>query len=128
MGLDLAEMIVEDYQEIINKGALVEVYTALELVSAGPFHKRPELFYWHREKRASNAEVDYVISNKGKIIPIEVKTGTKGQMQSMHLFLSERANHFGLRISAENFNQYDKIFTLPVYAVWNIYHYSDFYQ
>ena len=31
------------------------------------------LFYWHREARNSNAEVDYVVQFRNQILPIEVK-------------------------------------------------------
>ncbi len=71
---------------------------------------------WHREAGASNAEVDYVTAIGGRIVPIEVKAGTRGQMQSLHTFLNERNLDRGLRISHENFAQYDKIKTIPIYA------------
>ncbi|MCP5054459.1 MAG: hypothetical protein GY940_45245 [bacterium] len=41
-------------------------------------------------------------------------------MQSLHLFLRERNLDCGLRISHENFSQYDKIKTIPIYAVKRI--------
>lgn len=123
LGLDLSQVIISDYPMLINRGSLVEIFTANEIISVLPSNIRPELYYWHREKRASNAEVDYVISINGKIIPIEVKSGTKGQMQSMNLFLEERKLDQGLRISGENFNTYNKITVIPVYAVFNIFKY-----
>jgi len=63
---------------------------------------RPILYYWHRETRGSNAEVDYVIQQGTEIVSIEVKAGTKGQMQSMFLFMDER----GIRVSLENFSTF----------------------
>jgi hypothetical protein len=59
----------------------------------------------------SNAEVDFVIQGKQGVVPLEVKSGTKGQMQSLHIFLNERNLSKGIRISAENFSHYDKITT-----------------
>jgi len=115
-GLDLSEHIISDFQTLVNRGNLCELFVGLELIAAQPFRIRPELYYWHREARSSNAEVDYVISNKGRIIPIEVKAGTRGQMQSLHFFLEERKLDNGLRISGENFTIYDKIKTIPLYA------------
>jgi len=61
--------------------------------------------------------VDYVIQYGGKIIPIEVKSGTSGKMQSMHLFLNEKKSEYGIRTSLENFAQYDKIKVYPLYAI-----------
>jgi len=64
--------------------------------------------------------VDYVISKEGKVVPIEVKAGTRGKMQSMQIFLKERNLNQGIRISAENLSDYGKIKSIPIYAVKNI--------
>ncbi|HPA57686.1 MAG TPA: AAA family ATPase [bacterium] len=117
-GLDLAEFIVQT--DLINKGALAELSVALALVSIQKPHRRPELYYWHREQRGSSAEVDFVISIGGKIIPVEVKSGTKGAMQSMYLFMEERKTELGIRISSENFAKYDKVAVIPIYATENL--------
>lgn len=117
-GLDLSEFIIEN--DFINKGGLAELSVALSLAATGRPHRRPELFYWHREKRGSSAEVDFVISVGDKIIPVEVKSGTKGTMQSMFLFIEERKSDLGIRISAENFSRYGKIAVIPIYAVENL--------
>lgn len=69
-----------------------------------------------------NSIVYQSIAKKGKVVPVEVKAGTRGQMQSMFIFLSERNLDEGLRISGENFAVYDKIKTIPIYAVKNILH------
>jgi len=53
-------------------------------------YEKTALFYWHREAKNSQAEVDYVIQIQDKIIPLEVKADTKGSMQSLHLFLKEK--------------------------------------
>jgi len=37
-------------------------------------------------------------------------------MQSMYRFLEERNSALGVRISSENFSQYDRILVIPVYA------------
>ena len=81
---------------------------------------KPEIYYWHREKRGSNAEVDYIIAVNRNILPIEVKSGTKGQMQSMFLFLEDRKLSTGIRLSGENFSKYEKVLSMPVYAARNI--------
>jgi len=62
-----------------------------------------------------------VISSRGGIIPIEVKAGTKGQMQSLHIFLSERDLPWGFRISGENFAAYANIKAIPIYAVSQVF-------
>jgi predicted AAA+ superfamily ATPase len=121
LGLDLSQHIISDFNTLINRGHLSELFVGLELISHQSPHLRPQLYYWHREAKSSNAEIDYVISSRGRIIPIEVKAGTRGQMQSLHLFLSERNLKCGLRISAENFATYDNIETIPLYAVSQVF-------
>jgi len=81
---------------------------------------RSELYYWQRESKNSQAEVDYLVQKNTEILPIEVKSGTKGSMQSMFLFLNEKNIETGIRVSQENFSQYDKIKVFPIYAVANI--------
>lgn len=123
LGLDLADYISSDNGSLINKGNLSELCAGLELISGMPAHMRPELYYWHREKRSSNSEVDYVISVNGKIFPIEVKAGTKGEMQSMFIFLEEKELTEGVRSSLENFGRYDRVITIPIYAlsrIWSL--------
>jgi len=122
LGLDLSSYVISDFRSLINRGNLVELFVGLELIAHGSPRIHPQIHYWHREAKSSNAEVDYVIARKGKVVPIEVKAGSRGQMQSMHIFLSERNLDEGLRISSENFTTYDKIKTIPVYAVKNILH------
>ena len=117
MGLDLSEHLVKDEIDLINKGNLAEVQVGLELMASASPYLAPSLYYWHREKRASNAEVDYVVDAQGEILPIEVKAGTKGAMRSLHLFLDDRNANRGIRVSGENFARYGRIETLPIYAV-----------
>lgn len=121
LGMDLSDYMVSDFETIVNKGNLSELFVGLEILAHQPSQTRPILHYWHREAKSSNAEVDYVISNKGNIFPIEVKAGTKGQMQSIYLFLNERKLEQGIRISQENFSKYDRIVTVPMYAVKNVF-------
>ncbi len=80
------------------------------------------LYFWDREQRSSHAEVDYLIQTHEKILPIEVKSGTKGQMQSLHLFLKERNLSGGVRVSLENFTSYGSVVTCPLYAVKRLAH------
>ncbi|MBI3277189.1 MAG: ATP-binding protein [Chlamydiae bacterium] len=109
LGLDLSEFILRSSFEMIHKGNLAEIFTGLELIAHSSPRSPAHLYYWHRESRASNAEVDYVIQNQDQIIPLEVKAGTKGQMQSLFLFLEERNLPLGIRISHENFSEFGKI-------------------
>lgn len=50
-------------------------------------------------------------------MPVEVKAVTKGQMQSLYLFMDERQLKKGIRVSLENFAEYNRVQIIPVYAV-----------
>jgi len=119
-GMRLSEFLVAENVDMLNKGNLAELFVATELVKYADAHQRAQLYYWHREKRGSSAEIDFLTEHKDKIVPIEVKSGTSGKMQSMHLFLAEKEVSKGIRISLENFSKYGKIEVVPLYAISNL--------
>jgi len=121
LGLDLPNYLLLENFQGINKGNMAEVFVGLELINGKPANISHQLFYWHREARGSNAEIDYLIQKGEDIIPIEVKSGTKGQMQSMHIFLKAKGIERGVRISLENFSEYEKIKVIPLYAAQKIF-------
>ncbi len=120
-GLKLSEILVAKNTEMLNKGRIAEIFAGLEMIKYEIPEIRPQLYYWHREKRGSSAEVDYLIEYKGDIVPIEVKSGITGKMQSMHQFLSEKNRAKGIRLSMENFASFDKIEVIPLYAISNLF-------
>jgi hypothetical protein len=120
MGLDLAEYLFSKTFSSINKGNMAEQLVGLELIKSESCFQSPSLYYWHRESKSSNAEVDYVIVISQNIVPVEVKAGTKGSMQSLHLFMKEKKCATGIRIANENFSSYDQLNVYPLYAVENI--------
>jgi hypothetical protein len=56
--LDLSDLLLNNDFEAINKGAIAELYTGLELLKSTT--SRAELFYWHRESKNSQAEIDFL--------------------------------------------------------------------
>lgn len=89
--------------ELVNKGPLAELIAGLELIRYQTPNLRHEIYYWAREERNSLAEVDYVISPKGEVLPIEIKSGTKGGMKSLWLFMRAKKLTWAVRSSLENF-------------------------
>jgi len=121
VNLDLSELLLNTEISLVNKGAIAELYTGLELIKAQPYNQAPSLHYWQREKKGSQAEVDYVIELGNKIGPIEVKSGIKGKMQSLRIFMEEKGSKFGIRTSLEHFSRIEKIRIIPLYAIGKIY-------
>jgi len=120
LDLPYSEVLFSNDFEAVNKGAIAEQFVGLELVKNSSPYKLENLYFWSREREKSQAEVDYLIQRAGEIIPIEVKSGKSGKMQSLHLFLKEKHIKYGIRTSLENFVQYDNIQVYPLYAIGNI--------
>jgi Predicted ATPase (AAA+ superfamily) len=115
-GLALSDIIVEKTLRLVNEGPLAELYAGIQLIAGSPANMPPNIYYWHREARASNAEVDYVISSGKTIFGIEVKAATSGRMQSLRRFLDEDLRRHGIRVSHENSAEINNIRVVPLYA------------
>jgi len=116
LGLDLGTHLAEQPERLYTTGSLAEVYAGLALIAGMPPRNPASLYYWHREARTSNAEIDYVISRGADIIPIEVKAHVRGAMKSMHAFIAEGRAGRGIRLSHENFASCGAIDVVPLYA------------
>jgi uncharacterized protein len=100
-------------------GGLAEQFIGQEFISAG----YNPLFYWSREAKSSQAEVDYLISQQGKITPIEVKSGTGGTLRSLHLLLQHHPKiEQGVVISSAPYGKpdHEKILFLPLYYAFGL--------
>jgi predicted AAA+ superfamily ATPase len=85
--------------------------------------------FWVREKKQSNAQVDYVIQHNSRIIPIEVKSGEAGRLRSLHEFMDRCPHDIAVRVSGVPW-RVDQVKTIagkpfrllnvPFYAVSNI--------
>jgi len=118
--LDISELLFSKELNLVNKGGIAEQFIGLEILKNVSCYTQMELFYWHREALNSNAELDYLIQLNEEIVPLEVKSGLKGSMNSMYIFLKEKNAKFGCRFSLENFAEYENIQVFPLYAVGNI--------
>jgi len=117
LGLDLKELVTLDDASFANRGSLAEVYATLQLASHSSMRHRPELYYWHRDAPNASAEVDFVLQHGDRILPVEVKSGVRGSMKSLRLFMSEKHVNKGVRVSLENFATLPDVRILPLYAI-----------
>lgn len=101
--LDLSILDFKDNQDytLVNSGKIAEQFIAQSLLQCRELYEKPSLYYWLREQKSSSAEVDFVISFQGQIIPIEVKAGTSGSLKSLHYFLNEKNLHLGVRFCSQ---------------------------
>ena len=119
LGLELTDWLLDPAKQFVNKGAIVEAFVGQELLVYSNPTQPQELHYWLRTERTAQAEVDYVISIKQTIIPIEVKGGLGSTLRSMHSFLAQHPQSpFGLRFSTQNYHRYEQIHSYPLYAIF----------
>ena len=98
-----AEMVLLNDLSQSYKGAILPHIITQEIISIQ--NDKSELpNFWVREKKQASSEVDLVYAMDGKVIPIEIKSGSTGSLKSLHQFI-ERTNHpYAIRIYAGEFS------------------------
>lgn len=115
---DISQWLIKPMDTLINKGEIVEAFVGQEILAYSDPITKESLFYWRRQNRNSQAEIDYLIQIQNEIIPIEVKAGISKRIKSMQIFLDSHSNSsYGIRFSADNYSLYKKINSYPLYAV-----------
>jgi len=84
----------------IYKGSVAEQFTGQEIIASHTPYIKPVLYYWAREAKNSNAEVDYLVEKESKIIPIEIKSGATGTLRSLHQFVDLVIHPYAVRMYA----------------------------
>lgn len=98
LGLNISDFSESQSLMTANSGAIAEQLVGQELMAVQPLWQERSLNYWVREKKASSAEVDYVLSSGTHIYPVEVKAGATGHLRSLHIFLQEKGLQAGVRL------------------------------
>ena len=125
---DREKLILTDTAEnIVDKGGVTEMMAGLEILKYMSPNERHDLYYWQDTNKGNVAEVDYVVSREGHVVPIEVKSGVKGSMRSLYELLSKPQKDipYAIRCSLENFGSFlspagKPISICPLYAISNI--------
>ncbi len=124
----LGEMVFSENISDVYRGIIAEHIVGQELLasSSSVLHK---IHFWIREKKESSAEVDYILPWQGKIIPVEVKSGTVGKLKSLHQFMDQVPHSIAVRVWQGAYSKEEartptgKVFTLlnlPFYLVHRI--------
>ena len=79
-------------ENIVDSSSLFNGLMAEQFVGQELLANNMEVYYWSRNAKSSNAEVDYLVVQNGNIVPIEVKSGSKGRLKSLHLLLEKFTN------------------------------------
>lgn len=110
-------LIYQKDQNLMTKGQLAEQVVGQELLAYAPKIQRNKLFFWQREEKNSQAEVDYLYVHDGLIIPLEVKAGKVGRLKSLKIFMQEKQAKTGIRISELPLSYESNILSVPFYMI-----------
>lgn len=94
----------------VFEGKISEHIVGQELLTLNPLplHKN---HFWVRDKKQSDAEVDYLISYNDLLIPVEIKAGKTGKLRSLMEFVDVSPHPFAVRIYSGGLS-IDKIKTI----------------
>ncbi len=115
----------------VTKGFLAEQFIAQHLSYYEINMSGPETLFWLKDKTIGKAEIDFLISEASKIVPIEVKAGRGGRLKSFEVFANEKKNikpkiNCGIKFSKEYFyneklkiegNEFFEVLNWPYYAI-----------
>ncbi len=98
LGLSIKELQNRDSLNSAFLGQITEQFVGQQLLASlvDPLHG---LFYWIREGKAGNAEVDYVLQKASRIIVVECKAGIRGTHRSLTQFMLKRKDAIAIRLS-----------------------------
>ena len=65
-----SKLLMSDDVLTINRGEMAEQFVCQGLLAYEPYYQRAEAFYWEREKKGSQAEVDFVMQYDAAIVPM----------------------------------------------------------
>ena len=118
-GVDAKTLWEEDILQI-RSGSLAEQVVGQELLAYQDCYEPPHLYFWKREKKNSEAEVDYVIQLGSQIIPVEVKSGKTGHLKSLLRFIAEKKSPLGIKISSAPLSFEKQVLSVPLYMTEQI--------
>ncbi len=118
-GFGQALLLTQNWLQL-NHGALAEQVVAQELMAYQDPFSAPELFFWARDQRGSQAEVDYVTHQGAQIVPIEVKSSATGHLRSLKLLMQERNLPLGIKVSMAPLTLTGAVLNWPIYLLWRL--------
>ncbi|MDR0302922.1 MAG: DUF4143 domain-containing protein, partial [Treponema sp.] len=109
--LDITALL-ESNDELLGmfNGAMTEQFVMQELKAAG-FSP----YYWGREK--GEAEIDFIVQWRNKIVPIEVKSGIHKKSKSLNVYRSLYNPIYTVRTTLNNFGKTDDLYSIPLYMI-----------
>jgi hypothetical protein len=123
LGFDRSTWLLNPREAFVNQGDVIEAFVGQELLCYSMSYTKPNLYFWKRDKRGSQAEIDYLYSFEGNVIPIEAKSTDGNTLKSMQRFLHEHPKSpYGIRFSSLNYSLFGQVDSRPLYAISSIAH------
>ena len=86
--LDYRDLYLKKELSVAFQGMLSEQFVVQQLI----VQNEKQLYYWARNESGASSEVDLVVLQDSKIIPVEVKAGKSGSLKSLHYLLDHNPN------------------------------------
>lgn len=113
--IEMARMSV--YDVVSNESSLFSGMLAENYVCQTFAANNIDLYYW---KSGNTAEIDFLVTIKGHIIPVEVKASTNKKSKALNTYIEKYSPEYAIRISQRNFGFDGKIKSVPLYAAYLI--------
>lgn len=104
------QMLIGDNVFTEFKGAFTEQYVLQQLLALG---LKP--YYWSNTKTPS--EIDFIIQDSQRVIPVEVKAEEKVRARSLAQFIKDNPGLKGLRISMKGYVDQEWMENIPIIAI-----------
>ncbi len=106
---DLDPSIILDYDYGSYKGYFAENFVAQQLLAS----YEQNIFSWQEDR----SEIEFLLQHKGKVIPVEVKSGQITRAKSLQKYIDKYLPEKSFILSANNLKigSKDTIFRLPLY-------------
>lgn len=101
LGLSLHQLRSISEISMINSGGMAEQLVGQLLRTVTPPYAPPSTYYWRRDKKGAEAEVDYIIAHENQVIPVEVKAGKSGSLKSLHQFMQAKEKTVAVRFNSD---------------------------
>lgn len=88
---------VRDLSPVMRSRLAEQMLTQALRGNCHPSGDAPRLYYWQREG-GRPGEIDHLIQDHGRVIPIELKSGAAGAMKSLHQFMADKRLDLAVRI------------------------------
>ena len=93
-----------------GKGMLTENFVCTQLAAS----IEQSIFYYSKEN--SPLEIDFMIQDGSRIVPIEVKSEENLKSKSLSAFLGQNANAHGIRFSMSPYREQERMTNVPLYG------------